>query len=66
MATIGLCPWHHRGVLNDGMTKTSMVKFFGHSFALEKTLFTDQFGSQRELLDIVNLLIDAGKKKEMH
>ena len=64
-STIGLCPWHHRGVKNDGMTTTLMVEWFGPSLALHKRRFVQKFGSERELLDIVNVIIDAGKK-EMH
>ena len=63
-STIGLCPWHHRGVKNDGMTTTLMVEWFGPSLALSKRRFVQRFGSERELLDIVNALIDDGK--EMH
>jgi hypothetical protein len=65
MATIGLCPWHHRGVKNDGMTTELMVEWFGPSLALHKRRFVERFGSERELLDIVNVILDAGKK-EMH
>ena len=65
MATIGLCPWHHRGVKTEGMTKTLMIEWFGPSLALEKRKFVAKFGSERDLLDYVNLILDAGKM-ELH
>lgn len=54
MATIPLCPWHHRGVVPDEMTAKLMTNLLGPSLALDKPLFIATFGTERELLGMVN------------
>lgn len=56
-ATIGLCPWHHRGLVADGVTGTWMRNQYGPSMALESKAFAERYGSQRELLAKVNEML---------
>lgn len=56
-ATVGLCPWHHRGVRFDGWGPSAMVAMFGTSLALGSKPFHEQFGSDEELLAHQNTVI---------
>lgn len=50
--TIGLCPWHHRGVGDqEAFDYRSLI---GPSYALEPRAFREQFGSDDALLRIQN------------
>jgi hypothetical protein len=54
--TIGLCPWHHRGVpFCDNAKRCRQI--LGPSLAKEPIKFREEFGSDDELLDIQNDLI---------
>lgn len=53
-ATIPLCAWHHRGICLDGLTGKSMAMHYGPSLALSKRTFCDIYGTERELLMIVD------------
>ena len=53
-STIPLCQWHHRGVCLDGYTGTQMTEKWGPSMALAKRDFVRTYGTERELLKLVN------------
>ena len=57
MATVSLCPWHHRGIADCGtafMTKCAI----GPSLAHGSKPFRAEFGTDKDLLVIQNLLIE--------
>jgi len=56
MATIPLCGWHHRGVIPERseLTTGDMLFIYGPSKALNGRLFRDTYGTDRELLELVN------------
>lgn len=55
--TIGLDPWHHRGVAPDGMSAHEARRVMGPSLAKEPNAFRETFGSDEELLHEENRLI---------
>lgn len=57
--TIGLTPWYHRGVPNEGMTKHQMTQHYGPSLAFGSKAFRYRFGSDDFLLAEVNKFIDS-------
>lgn len=57
MATVSLCPWHHRGVVTDGASRSDMDCWFGPSLANGSKPFRAEFGSDKELLDLQNALL---------
>ena len=58
-ATIPLCGWHHRGMQRDKWIKAEMTAKYGPSFDLDKRRFVDRYGSERELLAMVNSVLEA-------
>lgn len=52
--TIPLNSWTHRGVLKSGYTQVSMTLAYGPSLALSKRAFVAHYGTELELLEIVN------------
>jgi hypothetical protein len=69
MATVSLCPWHHRGV-TDGQrvscfdsgsgrqaTSAELTKWIGPSLANGSKPFRTEFGTDAELLAIQNALL---------
>ena len=54
--TIGLCPWHHRGVTN-GLRADVMQSMLGPSLANGSKPFRAEFGSDMELLAVQDRLI---------
>lgn len=54
MSTIPLEAWHHRGICLDGLTATDMTKLYGPSIARNKRAFTALYGTERELLAIID------------
>jgi hypothetical protein len=54
MATINLCPWHHRGVTVNGLTTEYMTKIYGPSFANSRREFEAYFGPEEKLLEDTN------------
>lgn len=59
-ATVGLSPWHHRGVCDPGMTSGQMELMFGPSLAYSGAKrFRAAFGTDEELLRMQNRLIEA-------
>ncbi|KAF1698341.1 hypothetical protein CSC62_05375 [Pseudoxanthomonas jiangsuensis] len=56
-ATIGLCSWHHRGVIGEGYSVREMADCYGPSYAREPRRFRAEYGSDEELLAEQNTLI---------
>lgn len=59
MATIPLCPWHHVGECPAALSEAYMVEIYGSSMKLHKKAFIAEFGTERELLARVDLMIEA-------
>lgn len=57
MATVSLCVWHHRGMAQAG-THAEMAETFGPSLANGSKPFRAEFGNDKELLLIQNILLD--------
>ena len=57
-ATLPLCGWHHRGVPIEGVSAQDMIFYCGPSMALNKRRFEEFYGTQRELLERVNGLLE--------
>lgn len=60
--TIGLSPWHHRGIPIDGLTPEACRRMLGPSLKLEPNAFRETFGSDDELLALQNELIADAEK----
>jgi len=58
MFTVGLCPWHHRGVPMYGYTRRQMQEIYGDSLAHGSKIFRAQFGSDMDLLEMQNEVLD--------
>ena len=56
--TIGLCPWHHRGIIEGDFPEQAMTDTLGPSLAHGRKAFEDHFGTQDELLTRQNELIE--------
>ena len=54
MATIPLCGWHHRGIPLEGVKPNDMLFDYGPSFDLNKRSFVVTYGTDRELLALVD------------
>lgn len=52
------CPWHHRGVLPDGMDVETATALYGPSFAYSKVSFEMRYGSERDLALETDRLIE--------
>lgn len=61
-ATIPLGRFHHQGIPFMDRTVTWMRNMYGPSMALESKAFAKRYGSQRELLAIVNERLRIGKR----
>ena len=49
-ATIGVCSWHHRGVIGEGYTRKEMADCYGPGYALQARAFREIYGSDDDLL----------------
>lgn len=58
-ATIGLCPWHHRGENTSG--ERDPAALYGPSYAHQPRAFRETFGSDEALLAMQNELIEGRK-----
>lgn len=56
--TIPLTPWYHRGVVQNISQETAEL-VYGPSKAISPRQFRERFGSDRELLEMTNALIEA-------
>jgi hypothetical protein len=54
MATIPLEGWHHRGELLYPLSEREMKQLYGPSLALHKREFKATYGSERDLLAIID------------
>lgn len=57
--TIGLCQWHHRGVLP--YAGAQLAAGLGPSYALEPRRFREAFGSDDQLLEFQNQAIEIAE-----
>lgn len=57
--SIPLSPWFHRGIPPDGMNVIEATARYGPSLALNPKRFKEHFGTDRELLEATNRLIEA-------
>ena len=57
-ATVGLCPWHHRGLPFEGKNAAWCRRVVGPSLAHESTAFRETFGTDLALLAEQNRLIE--------
>jgi hypothetical protein len=58
-SSLPLGAFHHRGEPPEGLTISQATAFYGPSLALQKRAFIQKFGTERELLAIVNERIGA-------
>jgi hypothetical protein len=57
-ATIGLCPWHHRGVRPSDCPSDAVARdLYGPSLANESKAFHATYGSDEELLALQNKML---------
>jgi hypothetical protein len=54
MATIPLCGWHHEGTLPEPLSSREMRTLHGPSLKLQKKDFVATYGSERDLLAIID------------
>lgn len=59
MATIPLDSWHHRGIPPRGMQAAEATLKHGPSLALNKRAFVERYGTERELLGRIDLLLST-------
>lgn len=57
--TVGLCPWHHRGVPKDGWDRASLKDLIGPPLSGGAKAFRAAFGSDDDLLLIQDALLTA-------
>lgn len=55
--TICLCPWHHRGISDNGLTTKELESKLGPSLARSKREFIETFGDDEDLLWFQNEII---------
>lgn len=58
-STIPLDAWHHRGLCLDGWSSSEMAKAYGPSLALSKRSFIITFGTELQLLEQTNRLLES-------
>lgn len=61
-ATEGLCPWHHRGIPDDGFSEIYVRKVKGPSFAKAPAAFRETFGDDETRLHAQNAVLDCYRK----
>jgi hypothetical protein len=54
----GSCPYHHEGIPLNGISIETMYKRFGPSRKLHKKEFTDQFGTEEELVEMQDITLN--------
>lgn len=59
MATIPLCGWHHEGTLDYPLSSREMRALHGPSLKLQKKDFVATYGSERDLLAIIDQRLSA-------
>lgn len=58
-AIIVLCLWHHQGKVPHGHTKGTALEFYGPSRHGHAVAFAETFGTDLELLEVVNQFVEA-------
>lgn len=58
-ATVPLGSWHHTGIA-DGTANAQMLAVYGPSFHRHTRAFRERYGTDAELVDKVNEIINAG------
>lgn len=58
-ATVGLCPWHHRGMPPNNIGNREAERMFGPSFAHTPRAFRERYGDEKELLEIQNNMLET-------
>lgn len=55
-ATVPLCYWHHKGEVEpySGLTLKVMLPYYGPSWHKHRRAFRERYGSDAELIEIVN------------
>jgi hypothetical protein len=61
--TIPLCVWHHRGVPYGTIPAKSMELTYGPSLARRSCAFRSRYGSDDQLLRLVNRRIEAADRR---
>lgn len=56
--TIGICPWHHRGVPPKGMNERQALAARGPSYQLQAKAFRERYGQDDSLLALQDQLIE--------
>lgn len=56
--TYGACCWHHFGHPLEGKTQKQTEAIMGPSLALTKKKYNERFGSERELVELCNQMIE--------
>jgi hypothetical protein len=62
MATVSLCGWHHRGVCH--ASKSICTELLGPSLAHGSKPFRAEFGTDKELLELQNIMLGARSENE--
>jgi hypothetical protein len=57
--TIPLSPWFHRGVPPADLRPSEATERLGPSLAISKRKFVERFGTERELLEQTNKLLEV-------
>ena len=62
-ATVPLCQWHHKGVLNDGLNHSEayLLKHIGPSWHKHRRAFRERYGSDAELIETVNKYLEPSE-----
>lgn len=58
--TIALCQWHHRGEPPMGHSKSEATKIYGPSYADGRKPFMAVYGTDSELLEEQNRILEQG------
>lgn len=66
MSTIGLSPWHHRGLKTNGLSNQQMSGIYGPSFVHGRRGFEEFFGTDWGLLQIQNLVLKHWVRNPWH
>lgn len=51
------CPWHHRGVKKNYLSKATMDEIFGPSMALDPARYRARYGTEEDLLGFQSALL---------
>lgn len=54
----GSCPWHHVGEPLQGLTTQETYRMLGPSFKLHKKEFVERFGTEEELIEMQDILLE--------